>query len=558
MPQNWWDIYPEVLPSPAAGPYPLPGPGGIMPGPAMGLGAALGLGGDPLSGAPRLGQVPGGGFDPSFLSGAPMLGQFAGGSPDQAPPIGYPQPPLAGDQGDPLSDRRLAVQQAAAAIRDGADPRAVRARLNQVGTDNPGFDPTDLFSDLLPGGQQGPGVINPLQGPQPDVFTGGQPPFARNSMLGGYGPSGFAAGVAAQMAASPDPSNLQPPRGLVGPDGASFDGTSSFPGFQSGLDPRSYAAAYAQNPSGTLPANQLGVGFNGNGYSPAGSVSDIQAVQPGDDFINHMRAVVNSLPPDPADRAQPLPPEHALPGPPAQLGSDGAIVVTGPRRADRQPPRHQPPHQLGSLSMTFETGGRGPRTINPGRNDPGGPSYGSYQLATNFGQPQNFLRNEGRRWLPEFRGAAPGTPAFNRVWQTIADRDPQAFEEAQHAYIERTHYSPVVQSVLRRTGLDLNSRSDAVRDATWSSSVQHHSAPQILIGAVRATDRLVPDRKSPRYDEVLINNIYNLRVAKVSGLAARARTAGGRQTYLNILANRYPQERREALRRLRESAQGSR
>src|SRR5437764_12442588 len=108
MPLNWWDIYPEVLPSPAAGSYPFPGPGGVVPGPAMGLGPALGLGPDPLSGAPRLGQAPGGGFDPSFLSGAPMLGQFAGGSPDQAPPIGYLQPPLAGDQGDPLSDRRLA------------------------------------------------------------------------------------------------------------------------------------------------------------------------------------------------------------------------------------------------------------------------------------------------------------------------------------------------------------------------------------------------------------------------------------------------------------------
>ena len=153
MPQNWWEAFPEVMPSPAARLYPLPGPSGIMPGPALGLRS------DPLYGAPRLGPVSGGGFDPSSLAGAPMLGQFAGGSPDQALPIDYPQPPLAGDQGDPLSDRRLAVQQAAAAIRDGADPRAVRARLNQVGTDNPGFDPLDLFSDLLPGGQPGPGMM---------------------------------------------------------------------------------------------------------------------------------------------------------------------------------------------------------------------------------------------------------------------------------------------------------------------------------------------------------------------------------------------------------------
>ena len=190
MPQNWWDIYPEVLPSPAARQFPLPGPGGVVPGSGMGLAAALGLGPDPLSGAPRLGQTSDGGFDPSFLSGAPMLGQFAGGPPDQAPPIGYAQPPLAGDQTGPLPDRRLAVQQAAAAIRDGADPRAVRARLNQVGTDNSGFDPFNLFSDLLPGAGQAPGsqdgmaagTQGPSDGLDPGYFSGGvdlgQPPVS--------------------------------------------------------------------------------------------------------------------------------------------------------------------------------------------------------------------------------------------------------------------------------------------------------------------------------------------------------------------------------------------
>jgi hypothetical protein len=179
-------------------------------------------------------------------------------------------------------------------------------------------------------------------------------------------------------------------------------------------------------------------------------------------------------------------------------------------------------------------------------------------LATNYGQPQSFLRGEGNRWFPEFRGAAPGTPAFDRTWQTIADRDPQAFAEAQHAYIERTDYSPAVRDVLRRTGLDLDSRSDAVRDAAWSSSVQHHSAPALLASAVRATDRLVPDRSSAHYDEVLINNIYDVRAALVSRLAAGARNAGDRQTFQNILAHRYPQERREALRRWQEGAQGTR
>jgi muramidase (phage lysozyme) len=177
MPQNWWEAFPEISPSPAARPYPLPGPGGIMPGPALGLRP------DPLCGAPRLGQASVGGFDPSSLAGAPMLGQFPGSSPDQALPIGSPQPPFAGGQAGPLSDRRLVVQQAAAAIRDGADPRAVRARLNQVGMDNPDFDPSDVFSDLLPGSDAGagqftdndPGVPASLGGPFSGLMPKGGP-----------------------------------------------------------------------------------------------------------------------------------------------------------------------------------------------------------------------------------------------------------------------------------------------------------------------------------------------------------------------------------------------
>ena len=338
MPQNWWDIYSRSAAFARGAAISLAGAGRDRAGPRWARGG-VGAWAGPALWRAAPGAGPGRRLRSVISRRRADARPIPGSSPDQAPPIGYPQPPLAGDQAGPLSDRRLAVQQAAAAIRDGADPRAVRARLNQVGTDNPGFDPLDPFSDLLPGGQQGPGMMNPPQGPQPDAFSGDQPPFARNSMPGGYGPSGLAGGMAAQMATSPDPSNLRLPQGLLGSEGASLDRTGSFAGPQSGLDPRSYAAAYAQNPSDALPANQLGVGFNGNGYSPAGTVSDIQAAQPADDFVNHMRAVVNSLPPDPADRAQPLPPEQALSGTPSRIGDDGAIVVTGPRLADREAPR---------------------------------------------------------------------------------------------------------------------------------------------------------------------------------------------------------------------------
>jgi hypothetical protein len=204
------------------------------------------------------------------------------------------------------------------------------------------------------------------------------------------------------------------------------------------------------------------------------------------------------------------------------------------------------------LSEAYETGGRGPGTINHGRNDAGGPSYGLPQLATNAGQPQRFLQNEGRRWLDEFHGARPGTPAFDNVWRAIAARESEAFADAQRAYTGRAIYTPVVTGVRQQVGLDLNARSDAVRDAAWSTAVQHGRAQMLLNQAIRATDRLVPDRRSANYDQVLINRIYDIRSQYVSAQARNPRkTEGQRQVLRSVLA-RYDRERRDALVMLRE------
>jgi hypothetical protein len=68
-------------------------------------------------------------------------------------------------------------------------------------------------------------------------------------------------------------------------------------------------------------------------------------------------------------------------------------------------------------------------------------------------------------------------------------RDPQGFREAQHAFIERTHYAPAVSKVRDATGLDLSTRHVAVQQAAWSSAVQHARAPRLLEAAIQRTDR---------------------------------------------------------------------
>jgi LysM repeat protein len=205
-------------------------------------------------------------------------------------------------------------------------------------------------------------------------------------------------------------------------------------------------------------------------------------------------------------------------------------------------------HRLGSLSEVYESGNRGPGTVSTGRNDSGGASYGIYQLSSAKGTLANFMRNEGARWAGELRGMSPGTRQYNDQWRAIAAREPQAFRDAQHSFIERTHYQPAVDGVRTATGLDLSSRHNAVRDAAWSVSVQHGGAETILNRAVAATDAQM-SRNSPGYDRALVTAIYRERTSYVLNVANTSSrlTAGERQQLRDITRDRYPAELRDAL-----------
>lgn len=194
---------------------------------------------------------------------------------------------------------------------------------------------------------------------------------------------------------------------------------------------------------------------------------------------------------------------------------------------------------LGKLSEQFESGGRGPGTVSSGKADPGGVSYGLYQLASKTGTLTDFLTREGDRWRPELtKGGKPGTAGFSAVWKAIAAREPGKFAEAQHAYIERTHYRPAVAGVRKETGLDLDSRAQAVRDATWSVAVQHGGAIRILSDAVRAAGAGASDAE-------LIDAIYDRRSDYVRSVAERY-TGTTRAALLSVVNSRYPDERRAA------------
>lgn len=201
-------------------------------------------------------------------------------------------------------------------------------------------------------------------------------------------------------------------------------------------------------------------------------------------------------------------------------------------------------HRLGSISERFESGGRGPGTVSGGQGDPGGVSYGTYQLASRTGTAAAFLRGEGACWAGRLCDA-PGSAGFSAAWKDIAACEAETFVTAQHAFIARTHYRPVIKAVILSLGYDLDQRHPAVRDAVWSAAVQHGGAAGLAKTAVTDADGKA-SRATPAHDRAFVEALYRRRTDYVRAIAARS--APTVQRTLTIVANRrYPQELAAAL-----------
>jgi murein DD-endopeptidase MepM/ murein hydrolase activator NlpD len=167
--------------------------------------------------------------------------------------------------------------------------------------------------------------------------------------------------------------------------------------------------------------------------------------------------------------------------------------------------------ELGALSAKYETGGRGPGVVSTGAGDPGGVSYGSYQMATKMGTVARFVGQADFQWASDFRGLAPGTAQYTSVWKRIAANQTAAFQQAQHAFIKATHYDLLCAKIRSDDGVDINTRSRAVQDVIWSTAVQHGGATPIVHRAITTLNCNCSD---PTYDKKLICAIYAERGRK--------------------------------------------
>jgi hypothetical protein len=182
---------------------------------------------------------------------------------------------------------------------------------------------------------------------------------------------------------------------------------------------------------------------------------------------------------------------------------------------------------LGQLSAKYESGSHGPETVSSGKGDPGGVSYGTYQMTSQVidrhgrakvgGTVKEFVTSASFPWRSRFANLAPGSVEFTAQWKAIAKQFRDALHTAEHDFIKKTHYDPLVNRVEQDCQINIESRTHALRDVVWSTAVQHGGATDIISTAI--TRLCLPSAaliRNLRYDYDIIIGVYAERGAEGS------------------------------------------
>lgn len=194
--------------------------------------------------------------------------------------------------------------------------------------------------------------------------------------------------------------------------------------------------------------------------------------------------------------------------------------------------------ELGQTSEKYESGGRGPETINAyngaASGDYGGASYGTYQLASYLPatMPNGKARPDARKsplnsflkkskFKEHFDGLEPATPAFDAKWKEVAAKYNKEFKEDQHRYTKMAYYDVLVANLMRYN-IDVSKFGPSVQDLVWSTAVQFgpgslavSAFKDPLYGKAQLTDKdivsLVSDYKYANVDKYFKSSSQNIQ-----------------------------------------------
>ncbi len=162
---------------------------------------------------------------------------------------------------------------------------------------------------------------------------------------------------------------------------------------------------------------------------------------------------------------------------------------------------------LGDLVAKYESGNAGYDAIGNIPGDPGGASYGRYQLASKVGTLQAFLK--ASKYYTAFAGLKPGSLSFNDKWRALCKT--KEFCDAQFNFIKITHFDPVQKYWISHHDMAVD---NAINEALWSMSVQHSYS-----GSCRIIDAAEQHIPADYFTDDAITALYNARSAYVSGLS---------------------------------------
>lgn len=171
-------------------------------------------------------------------------------------------------------------------------------------------------------------------------------------------------------------------------------------------------------------------------------------------------------------------------------------------------------YSIGGLSAKYESRGN-PSTIADNPGDPGGKSYGIWQLASKKGSVDRFLvwlQNANASIYQQLADAREldegefGTH-FDTCWRQLGIEDRDEFTKLQEAFIKMNYYDAAVEAIKKRFDFDVETRSLALKNVLFSTAVQHG------VGGASTLFKRVNEVCSLKNstDEQIINALYDER-----------------------------------------------
>jgi len=185
---------------------------------------------------------------------------------------------------------------------------------------------------------------------------------------------------------------------------------------------------------------------------------------------------------------------------------------------------------LGSLAAMFESGDKGIAAI--GYDRTGGTSYGKFQISSRAGTMNRFLKylsEQEPAWAERLRGSGPANTGSTRgrmpaEWAKLAAESPERFERLQTEFIKKDHYQPAREKIREMTGVDIEAGKPALREALFSTAVQHGAS-----GAARifneAIDKFLKKPEAVQataigaksFEQALVSEVYTKRSHQFGG-----------------------------------------